>query len=470
MVEKLGTEEHLRQLRQELAQERCARKEATMVAQRALRELFEKQKELEASEERFRSMAEDFTTQKQTVARAQRQAQRMDALKTIDLAICSSLDLRVVFAVLLDQVTTQLQADAASVLLFNERTQTLQQGGVRGFRTSALLHTRLQLGEGHAGRAAKLRRPLIIADLRAEPGQFDRAPYLEAEQFVAYAAVPLIAKGELRGVLEVFHRCPWQPDADWLDFLETLGGQAAVAVDSLAAHHKLQQVQLELTQTYEATLEGWVRALDLRDNETEGHTRRVTEMSIRLARALGLSEEDVIHIRRGALLHDIGKIAIPDSILLKPGPLNDEELAVMRQHTRFAQEMLAPIGYLRPAIDIPRCHHERWDGSGYPQGLRGEAIPLAARLFAVVDVWDALRSDRPYRPALPEDQVRAHIAREAGSHFDPSVVKVFLETEWIRDIAPPRLVRFEENHPLKTPLCLQCACDEHRSTRAVGLR
>lgn len=427
----LGVDDELDQLRRQVAQERRWRLDAAATAEQALRDLAAKQHELAAAQDRWHSVA---TVQKQMEARVQMQTERIDALRTIDLAISSSLDLRVVFAVLLDQVTTHLKTDAASVLLFNSRTQTLQFGGVRGFRTSALLHTQLPLGEGHAGRAAKLRRPITILDLRSEPGQFGRAPYLDAEQFVAYAAVPLIAKGQLKGVLEVFHRSALDPDTDWLSFLETLGGQAAVAIDSLSAHRELQEAQLELTQTYEKTLEGWVRALDLRDNETEGHTRRVTEMAVRLARALGLPEEDVMHIRRGALLHDIGKIAIPDAILLKPGPLTSEELAVMRQHTQYAQELLAPIGYLRPAIDIPCCHHERWDGSGYPLGLRGESIPLAARLFAVVDVWDALRSDRPYRPSLPDDQVRDHIARAAGTHFDPEVVKVFLETDWVTEI------------------------------------
>jgi putative nucleotidyltransferase with HDIG domain len=168
------------------------------------------------------------------------------------------------------------------------------------------------------------------------------------------------------------------------------------------------------------------RALDLRDKETEGHSLRVTEMTVQLARAAGMAEEALVHVRRGALLHDIGKMGIPDAILLKPGRLDDQEWEIMRRHPTYGYELLAPIAFLRPALEIPYCHHEKWDGTGYPRGLRGEAIPLAARVFAVVDVWDALLSDRPYRPGWPLHKVLDHIRSGAGSHFDPRVVTSFL--------------------------------------------
>jgi putative nucleotidyltransferase with HDIG domain len=195
------------------------------------------------------------------------------------------------------------------------------------------------------------------------------------------------------------------------------------------AEGQLQRAHLELAQAYETTLEGWSRALDLRDQETEGHTQRVTEMTVRLARAIGLSEAELVHVRRGALLHDIGKMGIPDSILLKPGPLTEAEWEVMRKHPSYAHDLLTPIAYLHEALDIPYCHHEKWDGSGYPRGLKGEHIPLAARLFAVVDVWDALCSDRPYRAGWPEKRVREHIRSLAGAHFDREVVRLFLALE-----------------------------------------
>lgn len=184
---------------------------------------------------------------------------------------------------------------------------------------------------------------------------------------------------------------------------------------------------LELARAYDSTLEGWARALDLRDNETEGHTHRVAQLTVRLAHGMGLRDADLVHIRRGALLHDMGKLAVPDSIMLKPSALTDEQAEIMHRHPDYAHELLSPIAYLRPALDIPYCHHEKWDGTGYPRGLRGEEIPLAARIFAVVDVWDALRSDRPYRVAWTEERAKAYIQEQAGIHFDPKVVAAFLK-------------------------------------------
>ena len=195
----------------------------------------------------------------------------------------------------------------------------------------------------------------------------------------------------------------------------------------LVERANLQQVHAELAQAYEATLEGWSRALELRDKGTEGHSRRVTEMTVQLARAMGVDEDELVHIRRGALLHDIGKMGIPDGILLKPGPLTAEERKVMHNHPVYAYEMLSPITYLHPALDIPYCHHEKWDGTGYPRGLQGEQIPLAARIFAVVDVWDALCSNRPYRSGWSEQEAIAYIREQASTHFDPSVVAEFLK-------------------------------------------
>ncbi len=198
--------------------------------------------------------------------------------------------------------------------------------------------------------------------------------------------------------------------------------------DSLAAVTALVGIAL-LAVAYDATIAGWSRALDLRDKETEGHTLRVTEMALSLARAMHLSEAELVHLRRGALLHDIGKMSIPDAILLKPAQLTAEEWEIMRRHPTYAYEMLSPIDYLRPALDIPYCHHEKWNGSGYPRGLRGEQIPLAARVFAIADVWDALRSDRPYRAGWPGERVREHIRAGAKTHFDVQVVEVFLESD-----------------------------------------
>ncbi|MBI3764862.1 MAG: GAF domain-containing protein [Chloroflexi bacterium] len=352
--------------------------------------------------------------------------ERIAALHAIDSAISASLDLRVTLDVLLGQVTAQLRVDAADVLLLSPHTQTLEYAAGRGFRGNAITRSRVRLGEGHAGRAALERRIIHVPD-RSAPGHAPaRASLLADEGFIVYFGVPLIAKGRVKGVLGVFHRTPFTPDPEWLDFLETLAGQAAIAIDNAELFDCLQRSNVELALAYDATIEGWSRALDLRDRETEGHTQRVTEIAERLARAMSIGEADLVHIRRGALLHDIGKMGVPDSILLKPGSLTDDEWQVMRLHPALAYQMLSPIAYLRPALDIPFCHHEKWDGTGYPRGLQGEQIPLAARIFAVVDVWDALRSDRPYRKAWPEEKAREYIREQAGTHFDPKVVEVLL--------------------------------------------
>ncbi len=188
----------------------------------------------------------------------------------------------------------------------------------------------------------------------------------------------------------------------------------------------LQDAHDHLQEAYQRTIEGWVRALDLRDRETEGHTQRVTELTIKVAKTLGFSDEELTDIRRGALLHDMGKMAIPDEILQKPGPLNEMEWEKMRRHPMYAYEMLSPISYLLRALEIPYCHHERWDGSGYPRGLKGEEIPLVARLFAIVDVWDALCSDRPYRKKMPQKEVITYLREKSGQLFEPRLVDVFL--------------------------------------------
>jgi putative nucleotidyltransferase with HDIG domain len=251
-------------------------------------------------------------------------------------------------------------------------------------------------------------------------------PRLSGEGFVAYLGMPLIAKGQVKGVLEVFHRSVLNPDPEWLDFLETLAGDTAIAIDNTSLFNDLQRSNIELTLAYDTTLEGWSRALELRDQDTEGHTQRVAELAVLLGEALGLNEMDLVNLRRGALLHDIGKMGVPDSILLKSGPLSPDEWETMRRHPTYAYEMLFPIAYLRPSLDIPYCHHEKYDGTGYPRGLKGEQIPISARIFAVVDVWDALRSDRPYREAYSNHKALDYIRSQSGLHFDPVVIEAFL--------------------------------------------
>jgi putative nucleotidyltransferase with HDIG domain len=294
-----------------------------------------------------------------------------------------------------------------------------------GFHTKDIKTSRLRLGEGLPGQAAMDRRILHIPNL-AEADDLVRKYFLD-EGFVSYQAAPLIAKGQLQGVLEIFNRRPIVANDEQTGFLETLATQAAIAIDNSQLFSNLQRSNFELEMAYDATIEGWSRALELRDQETEGHTLRVTDMTLRLAQAMGVRNSELIHIRRGALLHDIGKMGVPDRILLKPGKLIGDEWEIMKQHTVYAFEMLWPIEFLRPSIDIPHCHHERWDGTGYPRQLKGEQIPMSARVFAVADVWDALTSDRPYRKAWTEEKAFDYITSNAGEHFDPHVVDKFIE-------------------------------------------
>ncbi len=355
-----------------------------------------------------------------------RQLARLTALREIDRAISSSMDLRVTLNVLLQHSITLLGVNAADVLLMNPHSHVLEFAGGQGFRSKLPSFAVIRIGVGLAGVVAQERRPLILPDLAESNIQIQRKDLFAREDFRAYCGVPLLVRGQVAGVMEVFHRAPKTPDREWIDLLETLAGQTAIAVENIRLFDELTRSNLDLNLAYDRTLEGWVRTLSLRDEESEAHTRRVTDMTLKLAEAMGLRGEELTHIRRGAMLHDIGKIAVPDHLLHKHGPLTDEEWGIMRLHPIRAYELLSPIDYLRPAVNIPYCHHENWDGSGYPRGLKGHEIPLEARIFSVVDTWDSLCSERPYRQAWPEEKVRAYLQEQAGVQFDPDVVELFL--------------------------------------------
>jgi HD-GYP domain-containing protein (c-di-GMP phosphodiesterase class II) len=352
-----------------------------------------------------------------------RQLEKLRALRSIDQAIVTSTDLTSILEFMADEIILQLNVDAVTILLPDAQDETLVFAVGRGFHTDALRHSRLKIGQGLAGKAALERHRICEQGSGLGAGALGEA--LSREQFVYYCGVPLIANERLRGVLEIFHRSQPNADEEWMELLESLAKQAAIAIDKARLFNDLQDTNARLSLAYDSTLEGWSHALDLRDKETEGHTRRVTEMTLQLAQKFGIVEPALTHVRRGALLHDIGKMGIPDVILLKPGPLTEEEWKVMRKHPAYAYEMLLPIEYLKPSIDIPYCHHERWDGSGYPRRLKGEEIPLPARIFAIVDVWDALTSERPYRSAWSKEKTFEYIFSQSGSHFDPQVVDIF---------------------------------------------
>ncbi|MGD0879315.1 MAG: PAS domain S-box protein [Anaerolineales bacterium] len=369
----------------------------------------------------------DVTERKVAEEKIKRQLEHLTALGSIDKVITSNFNLQLSLSEILAHLTKELGVDAADILILNPNSLMLEYAAGRGFRTKAILKAQIRLGDSHAGRVALDRQLLQISNLRDETDKVFLPTHLAGEDFVCYYGVPVISKGLIKGVLEVFHRSTLEPDEEWFGFLNTLAGQTAIAIENSTLFESLQRSNSELGLAYDATIEGWSRAMDLRDKETERHTQRVTEMTEKLARLFGLSEAELVQIRWGALLHDIGKMGVPDGILLKPSALTEEEWVAMKKNPTFAYEMLSPISYLRLALDIPYCHHEKWDGSGYPRGLKGPHIPLAARIFAVVDVWDALRSDRPYRPAWAVDKVREHIRSLAGTHFDPQVVDVFMQ-------------------------------------------
>jgi HD-GYP domain-containing protein (c-di-GMP phosphodiesterase class II) len=374
-------------------------------------------------------------------ARLQAQSRRTTALAqtlhTVDVAITSSHDLRVILNVCLQQLTAFLQIDAADVRLLNPHTLALEYTSGRGFRTQAIQRYSPRLGEGPAGNVALHRNVAKIPDIRQEG--LEQSSLLVNEGFVSYVALPLIAKGQVNGVLEVFQRARFEPDADWLEYLQTLARQAAIAVDNALTFDRLQRTNTELALAFDESIEGWARALDLRCHEPEGHSAHLAEVSLALAKAAGINSDELTHLRRGALLHDLGKLSIPESILLKPGPLEPDEWTLVRRHPQHAHDLLWPYAHLRRAIDIPTCHQEKWDGSGYPSGLIGEQIPLAARIFAVAEVWEVLRSERPYRKAWSDEQARTYIYSASGTHFDPRIVDVFRNLN-ARGMLPPRFV------------------------------
>jgi PAS domain S-box-containing protein/putative nucleotidyltransferase with HDIG domain len=349
---------------------------------------------------------------------------RLHALRSIDLAITTSRDLDPVFDVLIEQVLAQLHVAAVCISRIEGASGTLRIAAVHG----------LDLPVGHESQCVGLAQQVVEGQSMVEvtclaelEDPTAREELLASLGMVGYVGVPLVASGETCGVIELMHCDRMVMNSERLGFVESIAWQASIAMDNARLVDELRHSNVELADAYESTLEGWARALELRDQETEGHTRRVAELTVDLARSFGVEANDLVHLRRGALLHDIGKMAIPDSILLKPASLDEREWEIMRRHPKHALDMLSAIPHLHPALVIPYGHHERWDGSGYPLGLTGEAIPLPARLFAVVDVWDALMSDRPYRKAWTADEAATYLRANAGVQFDPAIVEVFLD-------------------------------------------
>ncbi|NMC54395.1 MAG: HD domain-containing protein [Chloroflexi bacterium] len=376
----------------------------------------------------------------QLIEETQLQVKRLNALHAIDKAITTNTHLDAILEVVLEQVTRQLDVAAARIMLYQPATLTLETSKAVGFHNMDLAMRPCRLGVGLSGQVAAERRTINISDIYIDnipTSGVEANSFLAVEDFQAYFGAPLVSKGQIKGVIEVFNRTPVNASPEWLHFFETLSRQATIAVDEATLFEDLERSNIELVLAYDNTLEGWSRALELRDYETKGHSERVTDMTVRLSRRLGLPESEISQIRRGALLHDIGKMGIPDHILHKPGPLTNEEWEIMQKHPIYAFEMLSRITYLRPALDIPYYHHEKWDGTGYPFGLQGNQIPLPARIFAMVDVWDALASDRPYRKAWSPERIKQYMKENAGTHFDPQLIAIFLQV--LEEDAEPAL-------------------------------
>lgn len=375
----------------------------------------------------------DVTEQVLSKKAIEQNLMRLTVLRKIDQAITTHTDMVTMASVVLNHITELPEVDAA--LLFDGhhlpaiRPETSNGGSVRlvgvaGVPLETLDGPALAWLRQQADQAVRAKLPTFNVNLDDLcPGTIQLKDELG---FSVCAFLPVASKGQMMGVLALLGCLPCVTDPEQQQFFQSLSLQTAIAMDNVAMFRGIIDSHEKLSQAYEATIRGWAGALELRDKETRGHSERVVRLATRLARRLGMGEEDMVHFQRGVLLHDIGKMAIPDSVLLKPGKLTEEEWILMRQHPRYAFDMLKEIEYLRPALDVPFCHHEKWDGTGYPRGLKGEQIPYMARIFSVVDAWDALTSERPYRPAWTYDDARDYLIKQSGKQFDPQVMQVFL--------------------------------------------
>lgn len=384
-------------------------------------------KNQEGETEYIEGIGRDITQRIQADLQLREQMERINALHQIDKAITSSFDLRVTYQVLLDQLRQVLHVDAAAVLQFEAELIQYQFLTGLGFKTP---ESNLRTALRHSPLPSEAIASKKTTQINLVSGQIFSPSFAEIltnEKFVKYIATPMVIKGQIKGVLEVYHKSELEPSREWISFLEALAQQAAIALDNSQNFLELQKSQSVLLQAYDDTLMGWANFLDLRDKETEGHTVRVLERTMKAAQRLGVRDEDMEHLRRGVLLHDIGKVGVPDHILNKPGPLTDEEWVIMKKHPEYAYQMLSPIGFLKQALDVPYCHHEKWDGTGYPRGLKGKEIPFTARIFTVFDVYDAITSDRIYNKGRTKESALAYLRENVGVIFDPDIIDVCID-------------------------------------------
>jgi PAS domain S-box-containing protein len=346
----------------------------------------------------------------------------LQAIATLSAALRAAPSRSEMLPVIVDQIASLIKCDLVDIEIIEPPSgDTVVEAAFGVWKP--LIGTRQKKGTGLNAVISETLLPYHTNNLDKEKDlPFPNWAY---EGIHAYAGVPLVAQENLIGFIWIGRKS--DINVNEVQLLTAITDIAANAIHRATMHEQVLEYAVNLSSAYDTTLEGWVNALELRDRETEGHARRVVEVTINLAQKMGIDAKEEINIRRGALLHDIGKMGIPDSVLLKPGPLNDREWEMMRMHPDYANRLLMPIEYLNSAIDIPYCHHEKWDGTGYPRGLIGEEIPIAARIFAIVDVWEALTSDRPYRPAWSNGKALEYINGQRGKHFDPMVVDKFMD-------------------------------------------
>lgn len=380
------------------------------------------------------NLAEAFANQAATLientrlySQSKRQLARLETLRQIDQTITSSLDLSLSLNVFLALLMEQLDVDAAGLYLYQDELQQLEFYLGKGFINQSWIEKEIRLGQGLVGKAALDRKSIYIKEISSK-NQFELPEEAaKKEGFVSYYSCPLINKGNLVGLLEIFQRSVLNANPEWVRFLEMLTRQASIAVESVTQFDELEQSNINLMLAYDATLEKAVKALEARGFEPPGHSRRVIDTAVKIGVQMGLSSRELVSLRRGSLIHDLGMLAMPDSIVLKPGKLEPGEMRRIQEHPRLAYEWFSGVELLREALEIPLAHHERWDGSGYPRGLEGKQIPLNARIFSIVDVWDILKSERPYRAAWDLDKIYAYLDQQSGLDFDPDIVRVFFK-------------------------------------------
>jgi PAS domain S-box-containing protein len=366
---------------------------------------------------------QDITEQKRAEKQILQEVKKLAGLRKIDIQIINHVPINNIFETVLSLVKEILNADACSILLLDEKKDALSNALSYGFQDNKL---NIQLSNSDTCLPWQVINNRNKFSITLNEFKNLSCAHLINKGFRSYIGIPIIAFDEVFGILEILFKTDIQISKETFDYCELLAGQTAIAIDTTNLITSLQQTNQEVINAYEATIAGWSRALEIRDEETKGHSDRVMWLACQLAEHFDIRDDNLTHFRRGVFLHDIGKMGIPDSILLKPGPLTESEWEIMKQHPSLAYRILSEIPYLKDALDIPFYHHERWDGSGYPEGLKGDEIPLPARIFAVIDVWDALTSDRPYRPAWPHNKALDYIEENAGTHFDPKVVRKFI--------------------------------------------